>query len=57
MDIVYTLIITGSLLFVAFVLWCACALADDFDEITEEQWEEFLEQQKRLEGDNNERTT
>ena len=53
----YTIIIFAALTFVAFILWCACALADDFDEITEEQWEEFLEQQKRLEGDNNERTT
>lgn len=42
MDVVYTLIICGSLFLVAFILWCACALADEFDEVTEEQWEAFL---------------
>lgn len=42
MDVVYTLIICGSLLFVAFILWCSCVSAGEFDKITEEQWEAFL---------------
>ena len=45
MDVIYTLIICGSFLFVAFILWCACALADEFDEVTEEQWEAFLKKE------------
>lgn len=42
MDVVYPLIIYGSLFLVAFIAWCACALAEEFDEVTEEQWEAFL---------------
>lgn len=49
MDIVYTLIICGSLLFVAFILWCACALAEEFDEVTEEQWQMFIEKKRKNE--------
>ena len=48
MDI-YKMIIWGFLFFVAFVLWCACALASEYDKVTEEQWEDFLRKEEENE--------
>lgn len=50
MDVVYTLIIYGSLLFVAFILWCSCVSAGEFDKVTEEQWLEYLERNNDEDG-------
>ena len=45
MDIVYTIIIYTALAFVAFILWCAVMIASNYDKITDEQWNSFLEKE------------
>lgn len=45
MDIVYTIIIFAALFFAAFILWCALEIARKYDDISEEDWQKFLEKE------------
>lgn len=45
MDNVYTIIIFAALTFVAFIAWCACCVASNFDYISEEDYQRFLEKE------------
>ena len=44
--IMVSIIIWCSLFFVAFIMLCACALASEFDEIAEQDWKDFMEENK-----------
>ena len=45
MEIVYTILVFAALAFVAVILWCTLKMASDFDDISEEDWQKFLEKE------------
>lgn len=45
MDIIYTIIIFAALFFAAFILWCTLEMASKYDDISEEDWQRFLEKE------------
>lgn len=45
MEIVYTIMVFGSLVFVGLMLCCTLNVARKYDDISEEDWQKFLEKE------------